>query len=63
MFVVTYILGMKSEAATSSIRLEDGYSEYATHQLKSKKRPKPWRELEQGKNAQGEKTALVSIVK
>ena len=36
MFVVTYILEMESEAATSSIRLEDGYSEYATHQRKRK---------------------------
>ena len=57
MFVVTYILGMESEVATSSIWLEDGYSEYATHQRKRKKRSKVWKELEQGKNAQGEKTA------
>ena len=61
MFIVTYILGMESEAATSSIRLEDAYSEYATHQRKRKKRSKVWKELEQGKNAQGEKTATLSL--
>jgi len=48
---------MESEATTSSIQLEDGYSEYATHQHKRKKRSKVLGELEQGENAQGEKTA------
>jgi len=48
---------MESEAVTSSVQLEDGYSEYAIQQRKRKKRSKVWRELEEGKNAQREKTA------
>ena len=42
---------MESEAATSSVQPEDGYSEYAIQQRKRKKRSKVWRELEEGKNA------------
>ena len=48
---------MESEAATSSVQPEDGYSEYAIQQRKRKKRFKVWSELKEGKNAQGEKIA------
>jgi len=37
MFVVTYILGMESEAVTSLIRHEDGYSEYASTNVKEQR--------------------------
>jgi len=63
MFVITYILVMESEATTSSIRPEDGYSEYATHQHKRKKMFKVWRELEKGKNSQDEKITTCKYCK
>ena len=48
---------MLGDNTTNSTARDDGYSEYVTPQRKRQKRSKVWKELVEGKNAEGERIA------